>query len=83
MQNINRDTDTEKKCMDTKREVRSGMNWEIGIDIYAPLILCIKQVTKENPLYSSGNSYSELCGDLHGKESQKKGGYIHMLHSRN
>ena len=29
--NRNRDTDTENKCMDTKRGKRSGMNWEIRI----------------------------------------------------
>ena len=33
-----------------------GMNWEIGIDIYTLLILCIKQITNENLLYSTGNS---------------------------
>ena len=33
-----------------------GMNWVIGIDIYSLLILCIKQTTNENPLYSPGNS---------------------------
>ena len=31
-----------------------GTNWEIGIDIYT--LLCIKQVTNENPLYGTGNS---------------------------
>ena len=30
------------------------MNWEIGIDIYT--LLCIKQITNENLLYSTGNS---------------------------
>ena len=33
---------------------RSGMNWEIGTDMYTPL--CIKQITNENLLYTSGNS---------------------------
>ena len=33
-----------------------GMNWEIGIDIYA--LICIKQITNENLLYSTGNSTS-------------------------
>ena len=32
----------------------SGMNWEIGIDIYTPI--CIKQITNKNLLYSTGNS---------------------------
>ena len=32
------------------------MNWEIGVDIYILLIICIKQRTNENLLYSTGNS---------------------------
>ena len=40
----NRDTDIENKCMDTQGEKEGGwMNWEIGNDVYTPLILCIKQ----------------------------------------
>ena len=35
-------------------EGRGGMNWEIETDIYT--LLCIKQVTNENLLYSTGNS---------------------------
>ena len=31
------------------------MNLEIGIDVYTLLILCMKQVTHENLLYSMGN----------------------------
>ena len=31
------------------------MNWEIGIGIYTLLILCVKQMSKETLLYSSGN----------------------------
>ena len=30
------------------------MNWEIGMDIYT--LLCIKQITNEKLLYSTGNS---------------------------
>ena len=37
-------------------ERRSGVNWEIGIDIYTLLILCVKQKNHENILYGSGNS---------------------------
>ena len=44
--------------MDTKGEKQGrgggGMNWETGIDIYT--LLCIKQITNENLLYSIGNS---------------------------
>ena len=38
--NRNRDTDIENKRMDTKWA--TGVNWEIGIDIYTLLTLCIK-----------------------------------------
>ena len=48
------------------------MNWETAIDIYT--LLCIKQITNENLLYSIE---LVLCGDLNGKENQKKKGYIH------
>ena len=40
--------------MDTKGGRRGRMNWEIGIDIYT--LLCIKEITSENLLYSTGNS---------------------------
>ena len=41
--------------MDTKGERGGGgMNLEIGIDIYT--LLCIKLITDENLLYSTGNS---------------------------
>ena len=42
--------------MDTKGESGDGINWEIGIDIYTLLILCIKQITNESLFYSTGNS---------------------------
>ena len=32
------------------------MNWEVGIDIYTLLILCIKQINNENMLHSTRNS---------------------------
>ena len=28
-----------------------GMNWETEIDKYTPLILCLRKITNENPLY--------------------------------
>ena len=52
----NRDTDVQDKQMDAKWGRRGGMNWEIGIDIYTLLILCIKLIIKENLLYSTGNA---------------------------
>ena len=46
-----------QRHMDTKGERRGGgRNWEIGIDTYTLLILCIKQTTNENIMYSTGNS---------------------------
>ena len=43
LQSRNRDTDIENKYMDTKgKRWGGGVNWEIGIDIYTLLILCIK-----------------------------------------
>ena len=42
LQSRNRDTRVENKLMDTKGEAGGGMNWEIGVDIYKLLILCIK-----------------------------------------
>ena len=40
--------------MDNKGKGGDGMNWEIGIDIYTPLIRCIKSVTNKSLLYSTG-----------------------------
>ena len=44
LQRRNRDTDVENKRTDTKGRmgVEGRMNWEVGIDIYTLLILCIK-----------------------------------------
>ena len=52
--------------------VEGGWGWdegEIGTD--RATLLCIKQITNENLLYRTGNSM--LCGDLNGKEIQKRG----------
>ena len=45
LQSRNRDADVENKHTNTMGEMGSRMNWEIGIDIYTLLILCIKQIT--------------------------------------
>ena len=52
----NRDTDVEDKQMEAKWGRRGRKNWEIGIDIYTLLILCIKLIINESPLYSTGNT---------------------------
>jgi len=64
--------------MDTAGRRGSGMNWEIGTDIYT--LLCIIQITNENLLFRE--LYSVLCGDLNGKEiSKRKGKHIHITDS--
>ena len=50
---------------------REFLNTNPRVDIYALLILHIKQVTNENLLYSTGNSMS--CDGLYGKEIEKRG----------
>ena len=56
--------------MDTKGKERDGMNWEIWFGTYTLLILCAKQMTNENLPCCTGNWV--LCGDLNGKEIQKR-----------
>ena len=60
LQSRNRDTDVENKRMDTKGEREGGRNWEIGIGTYTLLILCIKWITNENILHSTGNLHDAL-----------------------
>ena len=63
----------ELMCAHQARGQEGGMNWGIGTDVCTLLILCIKQITNENLIYSSGNSiYSVLFGDPNGKEIQNK-----------
>ena len=40
--------------MDIGGDVEGGMNWEIGVDIYA--LPCVKQIASGNLLYSAGSS---------------------------
>ena len=64
--------------MDTKGEREEGaMNWEIKIDMYALLILYIKQITNESLLYSSGNAIQ--CSVVPKWEGNpQKRGHVHM-----
>ena len=66
MQSRYRDIDTENKLMDTKEGRGDGIDWEIGIDIYA--VLCIKQITNEDHCYSTRN--------LNGKNSKEEDVYV-------
>ena len=54
MQSRKRDTDVENKLMGAKQRGKGEVNWETGIDIRT--LLCVKQITNENLLYSIGNS---------------------------
>ena len=54
MQSRNRDTDAEDKLMGAKQRGKGEVNWETGIDIQT--LLCMKQITNENLLYSTRNS---------------------------
>ena len=76
MQSRNRDTDVENKSMDTEGERGGGMNWEIGIDRYK--LLCIKEITNENLLYSTGNSTQYSVMSCIGIESKKEWVYVYV-----
>ena len=52
-----------------------GINWEIGIDIYA--LLYIKQITNKDLLYSTGNSTQYFVMTYMGKESKKQWIYVY------
>ena len=47
-----------------------GINWKIGIDIY--MLLCIKQITNEDLLYSTGNSTQYSVMVYMGKQSKEE-----------
>ena len=49
------------------------MNWEIGIDTYTLLILCIKQITNENLLHSSGTPTQCSVVTEMGRKYKKEG----------
>jgi len=57
-------------------ERRGGMNWEIGIDVYT--LLCVKQMTNENLLYSTGNSTQHSVVIQMGRKSKKEGTYVYI-----
>ena len=78
----NRDMDTENKYMDTKGEHGGGSSWDIGIDTYALLILCIEWATNENILHSTGNSTSCTVVTGMGRMSKREEtyGYAQLIH---
>ena len=60
--------------MVTKEERGRAINWEIGIDIYT--LLCIKQTTNKNLLYSTRKSTQYSVVNYMGKESKKEWIYV-------
>ena len=62
--------------MVTSRGREGGINWEIGIDIYT--LLCIKQITNKNLLYSTRNSIQYSVMTYMGIESKKEWIYVYV-----
>ena len=53
-----------------------GINWEIGIDIYT--LLCIKQITNKDLLYSTKKSTQYSVMTYMGNESKKEWIYVYV-----
>ena len=66
MQSKSEDTNVENRFIDTKGEKENEMNWEVEINTYA--LLCIKKITNEDLLCSTGKPTKVLCDDTNGKE---------------
>ena len=62
-------------------EEGGGRNWEIGIDTYTLLILCIKYTTNGNLV--AQETLLNAGGNLNGKEVQKGGDIFILMYSRN
>ena len=63
------------------RKVGGGGNWEIGIDVYTLLILCIIWITPENILHGPGNSSQCYVVISMGRKSKKEGIRTHTADS--
>ena len=53
---------TEQTYGHQEREKAGGANWEIETVVYTLFVLCTKQITNQNPRYSSGNSTQRFLG---------------------
>ena len=65
------------------REQRGGrMNWDVGMDMYTLRILCIKQRTNENLLYSTGNPARCSVMTQMGRKAKNSGihEYVWLIH---
>ena len=60
---------------------KGGMNWGNGINIH--ILLCIKQKTNENLLYSTGNtSYCSVVTEVGRKSNREEiHAYTQLIHS--
>ena len=72
--NRNKVTDVENKFMVTNGEKRGGINQEVEIDMYT--LLYIKQIIKEDLLYTTRNSTQYSVTAYMGKESKKEWIYV-------
>ena len=61
----------ENKEKEKKGKKWGGINWEIGMNICT--LLCIKLMTSEDLLYSTGNATQYSVMSYVGKESKKEG----------
>ena len=52
-------------------EGKRELNWEPGTDTYA--LLCVRQLTSENPVCSAGDSTQRSVVTCMGRESKHKG----------
>lgn len=71
------ETDVKNKCMDTSEK---GAGWgELGEWDWHLDTTMHKRITIDNVLYSTGELYSTLCGDLNGRKPQR--GYMYTYSS--
>ena len=75
MQNRNRLTDIENKLVITKVAMEGGgTNEEVVSDIYR--LLCIKQISNKDLLYSTGKAIQYRATMYMGEESEKEWIYV-------
>ena len=58
-------------------QIKEGVNWEIGINIYT--LLYKKQITNKDLMYSTGNSIQYSAMAYMGKQSKKEQMYVYVL----
>ena len=76
MQSRNRDTGLENKCRDTNGGREGGMNWEIGIDIYA--LLCIKKTSSTTTILRAQGTLLNILQYPKREKNPKYYGYSYI-----